>query len=397
MEENTEKKKSPKGIIITAAVTTAVVLAASAFAVFYFFGDAVKFKMKYPKLVELAEVIDTRYIGEYNPDDISEAAADAMVTATGDQWSYYVSADDLQAHVMASANKYVGVGITVSKKDGEYITVESVETGGSAADSGIMPGDMITAVDGTDILDMTLSNVKSLITGEEGTTVELTVRTGEENRSVTLVRKAIKIESVTYRMIGDTGYVKIANFYENTAQDFTAAVDALVQQGAKGLVFDVRYNGGGYLHELIDMLDYLLPEGVIFRSEDRDGKTYTEQSDDQCVELPMAVLVNDMTYSAAEYFAEAIREFDWGTVVGEKTSGKGYSQNLIYLSDGSAVNLSTMKYFTPDGTCLAGVGITPDIELYPEDEEYYGVYYGTVEDTEDSQLQAALEAVRGNE
>lgn len=396
MEENTEKKKSPKGIIITAAVTAAVVLAASAFAAFYFFGDAVKFKMKYPKLVELAEVIDTRYIGEYNPDDISEAAADAMVTATGDRWSYYVSADDLQAHVMAAANKYVGVGITVSKKDGEYIKVEGVEAGGSAADSGIMPGDMITAVDGTDILDMTLSDVKGLITGEEGTTVELTVRTGEEDRSVTLTRKAIKIESVTYRMIGDTGYVKIANFYENTAQDFTDAVDALVQQGAKGLVFDVRYNGGGYLHELIDMLDYLLPEGVIFRSEDREGKTYTEQSDDQCIELPMAVLVNDMTYSAAEYFAEAIREFDWGTVVGGKTSGKGYSQNLIYLSDGSAVNLSTMKYFTPDGTCLAGVGITPDIELYPEDAEYYGVYYGTVEDGEDSQLQAALEAVRGN-
>ena len=396
MEENTEKKRSPKGIIITAAVTAAVILAASAFAAFYFFGDAVKFKMKYPKLVELAEVIDTQYIGEYNPDDIAEAAANAMVTATGDRWSYYVSADDLQAHVMAAANKYVGVGITVSKKDGEYIKVEGVEAGGSAADSGIMPGDMITAVDGTDILDMTLDDVKGLITGEEGTAVELTVRSGEKTGNVTLTRRAIKIESVTYRMIDDIGYVKIANFYENTAQDFADAVDALIQQGAKGLVFDVRYNGGGYLHELIDMLDYLLPEGVIFRSEDRDGKTYTEQSDAQCIEIPMTVLVNDMTYSAAEYFAEAIREFDWGTVVGGKTSGKGYSQNLIYLSDGSAVNLSTMKYFTPDGTCLAGVGITPDIELYPEDEEYYGVYYGTVEDGEDSQLQAALEAVRGN-
>lgn len=396
MEEKAEKKISPRGVIITAAVTAAVVLAVSALAFFYFFGDAVKFKMKYPKLVELAEVIATRYIGEYNPDDISEAAADAMVTATGDRWSYYVSADELQAHIMAAENKYVGVGITVSKSDGEYIRVEGVEAGGSAADSEIMPGDMITAVDGTDILDMTLDEVKGLITGEEGTPVELTIRSGEKSRSITLVRRAIKIESVTSRMIGDIGYVKIANFYENTAQDFTEAVDALVRQGAKGLVFDVRYNGGGYLHELIDMLDYLLPEGVIFRSEDIDGKTYTEQSDEQCIELPMAVLVNDMTYSAAEYFAEAIREFDWGTVVGGKTSGKGYSQNLIYLSDGSAVNLSTMKYFTPNGACLAGVGITPDVELYPEDEEYYGVYYGTVEDSEDSQLQAAIQAVCDN-
>ena len=396
MEENTVKKRSAKTIIITAVITAIAVLALSAAAFIYFFGDAVEFKSKYPKLVELAEVIDNQYIGEYNPDDLSEAAAYDMVTATGDQWSYYISADDLEEHIMTSNNKYVGVGITVSKADGEYITVEAVEAGGSAAEAGIIPGDLITAVDGTDILSMSLNDVKDLISGEEGTTVELTVSSNGESKTMTLERKSIKIESVNYRMIDDIGYVKIANFYENTADDFIAAVDSLIEQGANGLVFDVRYNGGGYLHELMDMLDYLLPEGVIFRSEDKDGNTYTEQSDAECVNLPMAVLVNDMTYSAAEYFAEAIREFDCGTVVGSKTSGKGYSQNLIYLSDGSAVNLSTMKYYTPNGTCLAGVGITPNTEIEVSDEEYYGVYYGTVDDSGDSQLQAALQSVKSD-
>ena len=180
----------------------------------------------------------------------------------------------------------------------------------------------------------------------------------------------------------------------NTGNDFIAAVDDLISQGADSLVFDVRFNGGGYLHELLKMLDYLLPEGVIFNSEDINGNTATNESDAECIELPMTVLVNDMTYSAAEYFAEAIREFGWGSVVGGQTTGKGYSQILIKPSDGSAVNLSTMKYYTPNGTCLAGVGITPDVVIETDEEEYYGVYYGILDREEDSQLASALELVR---
>lgn len=393
MEENVNRKPAVKTIAVTAVITAVLVLAAGFAAVWYFWGDALKFKMEYPKLVELAGVIDSRYIGEYDPEDIAEAAAYEMVTATGDQWSYYISADEMKEYLMSVNNNYVGIGVTVSTSESGYITVEHVETDGGAWEAGIVAGDIITAVDGRVITDMTVSDVKNLISGEEGTMVEITVRRGETDAVLSVERRKISINPISYKLIGKTGYVKIANFFENTSENFMAAVDDLLNQGAESFVFDVRFNGGGYLHELLDMLDYLLPEGVIFRSEDIDGNTFEEKSDDNCVELPMAVLVNDMTFSAAEYFAEAIREFEWGTVVGGRTSGKGYSQNLIYLSDGSAVNLSTMKYYTPDGTCLAGVGITPDVEIVTEDEEYFGVYYGNLDTEDDSQLQAALGVV----
>ena len=193
---------------------------------------------------------------------------------------------------------------------------------------------------------------------------------------------------------GDVGYIKILNFYDNTAADFIIAVEDVMSKGAKGLVFDVRYNGGGYLRELYNMLDYVLPEGVIFRTEDKEGNEYTKESDSSCIEMPIAVLINDMSISAAEYFAAVISEYNWGTLVGTNTLGKGYSQELIYLSDGSAINLSTMRYFTPNGVCLAGVGLTPDVIVEISDEEYVGLYYDSVSHEEDTQLQKAIEIVR---
>lgn len=394
MEENKTVKINNKAVIVTAVITAAVIIAVSTVLVFFCFGDAIKFQKDYPKLVELADVIDRQYIGEYDSGDLAEAAAYEMVTATGDRWSYYLSARELEEYTMSLSNSYVGIGITVSKNAGEYMKIESVEPSGGAEQAGISPGDVIIAVDSQNIIDMTTDEVKTLISGDEGSCVELTIQRDGETKNFSVERRKLKVASISYELVGTTGYVKIKNFFDNTAEDFIAAVDDMIAQGADSFVFDVRFNGGGYLHELIDMLDYLLPEGVIFRSEDIKGNTFEEKSDENCIELPLAVLVNDMTFSAAEYFAEAIREFEWGVVVGSRTSGKGYSQNLIYLSDGSAVNLSTMKYFTPDGTCLTGVGITPDIELNTDEEERIGVYYGSIDPKEDSQLQAAFEAVQ---
>lgn len=394
MEEKQNKKVIALTAVVTAVITAVIILAVFASVVYLKYGNLIEFNKNYSKLVELTDIIDKNYIGTYDPSTVAEEASYAIVDGIGDQWSYYLSAEEVAEQELFVNNNYVGIGVTITKAENEYINVELVSPESGAQAAGIMPQDKIIAVEGTDILNMTTDEVKAMISGVAGTFVNLTIQRGEEKMDLSVERTIIKINSISYEMIGNTGYVAISNFFKNTGDDFIAAVDDLISQGADSLVFDVRFNGGGYRHELLKMLDYLLPEGVIFNSEDINGNTAAKVSDAECIELPMTVLVNDMTFSAAEYFAEAIREFGWGSVVGSNTSGKGYSQILIMLSDGSAVNLSTMKYFTPNGTCLAGVGITPDVVIETDDEEYYGVYYGVIDNSEDSQLTAALELVK---
>ncbi len=159
------------------------------------------------------------------------------------------------------------------------------------------------------------------------------------------------------------GLVTIENFEARASEETLEAIDARMEQGAKGLIFDVRFNPGGYTTELVKILDYLLPEGPLFRRESYDGQTSVDYSDAQCVDLPMAVLANKSSYSAAEFFAAALQEYDAAVVVGEQTTGKGYYQNTFRLVDGSAVAISTGKYFTPKGESLAGVGVMPDVPV----------------------------------
>lgn len=381
-------------IVITAVITIFATMALTTVLFFSRFGGALNFASRYYKLYEIENVINSCYIGETDSESLLDYAASGLVAGTGDQWSSYLSADELASYSANLANSYVGIGVTVTKEDGAYIYVSKVDENGGAYETGIQVGDYIKAVDGTDIKDKELSEVTELIKGEEGTTVALTIVRNGEELSFTAERRSIAEHSMEYEMIGNVGYVKLLNFYDNSGDEFIAAVDDLISQGAQSFVFDVRFNGGGYLKELMKMLDYLLPEGVIFQMEDINGEITTTESDASCIDMPIAVLINDNTISAAEYFAAAIREYDRGSLVGTPTMGKGYSQRLFYLSDGSAINLSNAKYYTPKGECLAGVGLTPDVEIDIDYEEYYGVYYGTLSHEEDSQLQAALESVK---
>ena len=398
VEENIEiKVKKPRRwptIVITAVITIFVTLGLSTFLFFSTFGDALNVALRYKKLYEIETIIESQFIGDATFTEILDGAASGMVAGIGDQWSSYLPAEELAAYNDNRANSYVGIGVTVSKNVGEYIYVSEVNPNGGAYNAGILSGDYIKEVEGIDILDMALEDVTALIKGEEGTTVNLTIIRDGNDIDITVERLRVIEPSIESELIGDVGYVKILNFYNNTADDFILAVDTLKSKGASSLVFDVRFNGCGYLRELYKMLDYVLPEGVIFRTEDKEGNEYTKESDASCVELPVVVLINDMSISAAEYFAAVISEYNWGTLVGTNTLGKGHSQELIYLSDGSAVNLSTMRYFTPNGLCLAGVGLTPDVTVEISDEEYVGLYYGSVSHAEDTQLQKAIEILK---
>lgn len=341
------------------------------------------------KLERLADVIDRRFIAEADQTAIEDAAADAMVEALGDRWSYYISADAYAAHLERQNNEFVGVGITIqSRQDRKGFDIIAVEPDGPAAEAGICAGDILTQADGTPLGELTITEVKGLIMGEKNTQVMLTLLRGQQTMEVSVTRRVIRSRTAEGQMLdGNIGLVTIKNFYSHSAEETIGEVEKLTEQGAKMLIFDVRNNPGGYVHEMVKLLDYLLPEGPLFRSVSYTGKETVEQSDAACLELPMAVLINGNTYSAAEFFAAALSEYDWAVTVGEQTCGKGYYQTTIELGDGSAVALSTGKYSTPNGVNLAETGgLTPDIPVEPAE--------GAVTAQTDPQIQAAAKALR---
>ena len=392
-DEKRKRKVNWKRFAFT-ALTLLLVAALSAGTVWLVMERKLRENKPYEKLLEAVRLIDENYIGEVDTGTVIDGAIDGMMAGLGDRWSYYVSLDEMEEHMENVNNSYVGIGITVAKADGEGLVVQEVAAGGGAEEAGLVPGDMILAADGTSLLDMDLDAAKKLVKGAEGTSVVLTVQHEDGSQEdISVQRRLVETQTVTAELIGSVGYVTISNFNHGVAEHFIAAVDDLIAQGAQGLVFDVRFNGGGRLTELMDMLDYLLPEGLLFSSENNAGVESSVYSDADCIELPMAVLVNDNTYSAAEFFAEALREYEWAVVVGQHTTGKGYSQSTLYLSDGSAIVLSTKAYYTPHGQSLADVGITPDIEKEISDEDYYSLYMGRLDHADDEQLQLALESV----
>ena len=344
------------------------------------------------KTSEISAYLEQYFIDDYDEDALADAAASAMVTATGDRWSYYLSAADYQSYEESMNNAYVGIGVTiVVDEEAGGLRVESVEAGSPAYEAGIEVGDIMLEVEGQKTIDLGTTGTRNLVRGEEGTTVHLKFRRGEETYECDVLRASIQTVVAESRMLEDSiGYVKINNFDARCYDETSACIDDLLEQGAKALIFDVRFNGGGYKDEMVKILDKLLPEGVLFQSEDYAGKKQTDTSDESCVELPMAVLVNRDSYSAAEFFAAALQEYHWAKVVGEKTCGKGNFQTGFRLSDGSLLNISIGKYYTPQGKSLTDIGVTPDVEIEYDDDTYAKLYYGQLSDEDDTQLQEAI-------
>ncbi len=352
-------------------------------------------KQEQSKLDALEGLILDCFIGEADQIDIEDAAANAMVNALGDRWSYYVPADQVAALMEQKKNSYVGIGVTITaNEDKTGLQITQVTSGGAAEEAGLQPGDVIVAVAGVPVKGQSLEDIKNKIRGEENTQVEITVQRDDKEITVLVTRKQIKTQVASGQMLkNNIGFVRIANFNENCEVETKAAIEALLQQGAQKLIFDVRFNGGGYATELVGILDYLLPEGPLFSTEDYAGKKTVESSDANCLELPMAVLVNGESYSAAEFFAAALSEYDAAVVVGEQTTGKGYFQYTYMLPDGSAVGLSAGKYYTPNGASLADKGIMPDVVVPVDSEISNAIYAGTLKPEKDPQVMAAIKAL----
>ena len=344
------------------------------------------------KLDQLEGLIRERFIGEADPTALEDAAAEAMVKATGDRWSYYISAEEYERYAEQMANEYVGVGITILQQEGNVgFLILEVTPGSPAEEAGLQSQDLIVKVSDTDVREMGVESIRDLVKGKEGTFVEIAVLRQGETRTFQVERRKVQTPVATWELLEHgIGLVTIENFDDRCAEETIGAIRAAMENGAEKLIFDVRNNPGGYAHELVKVLDHLLPEGELFRMVFYDGEENVDYSDEAYLDVPMAVLVNSGSYSAAEFFAAALQEYEAAVIVGEQTSGKGYFQTTIHLNDGSAVALSVGKYYTPSGKSLAEVGITPDRIVETDEETETELYYGTLEPEEDPYIREAV-------
>ena len=342
-------------------------------------------------------IIESRFVGDYDPDQVRQAAERAMVEALGDRWSYYLTPEELQAAMSTRENNYVGIGVTI-EDDEKGLLITQVTPESPADKAGLLTGEIICGVDGTPITPANRDESVDRIRREAGTVVLLDILDEEGvHRNVEVTTGKVQSVSARWEMLdGDIALLTIANFYTGAARQVSGCLTELEEAGARALVIDVRNNPGGYVTEVTKILDRLLPEGDIFRIRYYNGKETVYTSDEGCVDLPMAVLVNENSYSAAELMAAQVHEAAGAPLVGTRTTGKGYAQNLYTLRDGSAVNLSDAKYFTGGGTSLIGTGLTPDPYIGLNYYRQWDLMLGRLDHKDDGQLQAAIRVLGEN-
>ena len=346
------------------------------------------------KLREIDRIAAAHYVGDLDENTVADYAAVGYVAGLDDQWSSYIPADQYEQYRMNSEGQGCGIGVSVISTE-DSIRVSLVYDDSPAAGAGIQKGDYITGAEGLTVAADGADAVIDAIQGEEGTEVTVSVQkdgTGE-TQELTMQRAVVTQKMAWGQMLeDDVGYIRIENFHVGSAEQFNQTLEGLIADGAQSLVIDVRHNGGGRVKEMSEALDPLLPEGTIMTLRTKDGHETVYSSDAEQLELPIAVLIDDQSISAAEFFAAALQEYDCATLVGTHTTGKGRAQQTFELSDGSAVNLSVEEYFTPNGNSLADVGIAPDIEVTLTEEQQADFYFLAPED--DPQLQKAVETVR---
>lgn len=353
-----EKRFTPLALIITAAVTLALTLAAVALTAWLHVGPGGL------AVLQSMELINSRFAGDHASSQLTENAIEGMLDGLGDRWSFYMNREEYELWNRQKENVYVGVGLTYqANEDRTAMVIVDLVPGGPAEQAGLLVGESITAIDGQDISDENMDILVASIGEKAGKDVTFAVLSEDgTTRQVTVRATRVETSSASGELLADgIGYVRLDNFYLGSAASAQGVVEDLTGQGARALLFDVRYNPGGYVSELTQLLDYLLPEGPIFAEHTKDGPVHTVQSDADCVDLPMAVLINADSYSAAELFAAQLRESVGASLIGQQTSGKGFYQQTFHLADGSALNLSTGLYTTGGGVSLIGTGLVPDV------------------------------------
>lgn len=348
------------------------------------------------KINELTAYTKLYYYDDIENEKLQDGLYTGLIDGLGDKYSVYYNEEDYQALQISTTGQYYGIGAGLSQdKDTMVVTVNKVYEGTPSESAGLLKDDVIVSVDGTEAASMELSELVKLIRGEKGTTVHLEIYrpSTEENLSFDVERQDITLPSVSHKMFEDgIGYVHIDSFETETAAQFEEAVKDLEDQGMKALIIDVRYNPGGMVTAVVQILDDILPEGTVVYTEDKNGnrQDYTSSGDTH-LDYPLAVLINGESASASEILAGAVKDYQYGTLIGTTTFGKGIVQTIFPLENGDAVKLTTAKYFTPKGNYIHGVGIGPDIEL---EYEYLDKDATSYDEAYDNQIQKAIEVLK---
>lgn len=349
------------------------------------------------KTERLKALIDQYYLDDVDESAMVEGMYAGMLNGLGDPYTVYYTEEEFNALMESTSGEYKGIGALMSQNiETGIITITRPFEGCPAQQAGIIAGDIITKVNGQDVGSMELSEVVAMIKGEAGTTVDITVYRDREELDFTVERADIQVPTVNSKMLDDKiGYIYVMEFDEVTADQFHDALEDLKSQGMEQLVIDLRDNPGGSLDTVIQMLDEILPEGLLVYTEDKYGNREESTSDaENYLSLPMTVLVNGNSASASEIFAGAVKDYHWATLVGTTTYGKGIVQRIFDLGDGTAAKITISKYYTPAGNNIHGIGIEPDVEVEIPTEAYDD---GVVTEDEDAQLQKALELLRSGQ
>ena len=357
-------------------------------------------KLDYRKIEEktslLQSIIDKYFLFDEDMTKVEDGIYAGMMNGLDDPYTVYYTKEEYKALNEDTEGKYSGIGATVSQNPkSKIITIVNVFDNSPAKEGGLLAGDIIYKIDGEEVTGTDLDVlVKTKIRGVEGSSFTMTVIRGDDRKQIdlNLTRRSIEIQTVTSKMLNDgIGYVAVSQFDALTSEQFKSNIESLKSQGMKKLIVDLRGNPGGLLDQVVDMLDYILPEGLVLYTEDKNGnkEEYYAKNPNE-LKIPMAVLVNENSASASEVFTATFKDFKWGKVVGKTTFGKGIVQNVLPLGDGTAVKITTQHYYPPSGYDLHKVGIKPDVDVDLND----GAVIGS---DSDNQLGKAVEILKSEE
>jgi carboxyl-terminal processing protease len=343
---------------------------------------------KYSALQTLDSYVRENYYGDIDEEELSDGILKGYVDGIGDKYSRYLTADEYRDEQSDNSGELVGLGLTLTEDESGYIRIAEILDDSPVAESDLVVGDIITAVDGQDVLtagfDASIENMKGL----EGTEIALTIRRDGVDKQMTFVRRSMEVKTVTGEILDNNiGYIKVSGFKENTSDQFIETLERITSNGAVAIIFDLRGNGGGLVSALEECVDPLLPEGVVATAEYKDGTSETiVYSDESELNLPMIVIVDGDTASAGELFAASLRDFGKAELVGSQTYGKGVMQLTTEFDDGGAVVLTVAEYKTVNSECYDGVGLTPDYIVEDDKDTTYDEQLGTAIEVISQQL-----------
>ncbi|MBZ2175929.1 S41 family peptidase [Schnuerera sp. xch1] len=353
--------------------------------------------MEHSKAIELENYIKQNFLGEVDSQKFMDGQLKGMFQALNDPYSVYMNQDEFKSFTEETEGIYGGIGVIVTPGENNLITVVSPIEDTPGERAGIKTGDKIVKVNGKEFTADNMDGAVKLMKGEPNTSVTITILRTDKNGNnkyidMDIVREEIRLETVKSDIVDDNiGYIKITSFDELTYDDFKNDLDSLMDKNISGLILDLRNNPGGLLNICVDISDELLGEGTVVYTETKNGEREYENSDENHVDIPLVVLVNEGSASASEILAGAIKDHNRGTLIGNKTFGKGIVQRIRQLKDGSGFKLTVSEYFTPNGTNIHGIGIEPEIVVeLPEDIQEIGI--GNLE--QDTQLQTAIKEIK---